>query len=312
MTGYVARRLLALGPTLFVVSLVAFLALAACPGDPARISLIMSSGNESPSAEAVEAERVRLGFDRPLPERYLAWLGRTLRGDLGYSIQTGHPVGEEVLRAAAASGLLAASAMAVSLLLVLVCGVGAAILRGSLFDAAALLWSLVVGSMPDFFIALLAILAFAVHWHLVPVTGYGRPAALTLPALSLALSVSAVSARLMRTSMIQAMAGKFLVAARARGLPERVVLGRHALKSAVAPVLSYLGAQLGFLFGGAAVIETLFVWPGLGRLLVESVRARDAFVVQGCVLAVAGAYAAINLLVDILHAAVDPRIRHAA
>ncbi|MEF2230478.1 MAG: ABC transporter permease [Pseudodesulfovibrio sp.] len=312
MTGFVLRRLWALLPILLFVSLVAFLALAACPGDPARISLAALTGDESPSAQAVEAERARLGLDAPLPARYAAWLGRTLRGDLGVSIQTGRPVTREVLDAAAATGLLALAAMSMATVLVLVLGVGAAVFRGTWVDSLALLVSLALGSVPDFFFALLGILFLAVRWRWLPVAGFGSPAGIVLPALSLALASTAVSARLMRSGMVQAMTGKFLTGVRARGVSETRVIGRHALKNALAPVLAYLGAQLGFLFGGTAVIETIFAWPGLGRLLVEAIKSRDMFVVQGCVLAMATVYVCINLVVDILHAAIDPRVRRAA
>lgn len=310
MIAYAFRRFLAIWPVLFAVSIVGFLSFAACPGDPARIGLIMATGNESPSEAAVEAERARLGLGTPLPARYLGWLGRTLQGDLGYSVQTGRAVISELAQATKASAQLAGTAMIITLGLVLLIGAGAALFRGTLLDTAALCWSLFFGSLPDFCIALFGILVLAIHLHWLPVTGYGQPLALVLPALSLALPLSATSARLMRTSMIQAMSGKYLIAARARGVPEYLVVSRHALKNAVAPVLSYLGAQLGFLFGGAAVIETIFTWPGLGRMLVEAVRARDMFVIQGSVLTVAAAYVGINLTVDLLHAVIDPRIRN--
>ena len=311
MIRLVVKRLLALIPVMLGISFLAFMSLALCPGDAAKISLIALEGSETPPQNAVEAMRVEMGLDQPLAQQYLLWLGRVSRGDLGYSYQTRRPVVDELARAFPATAILATTSMLVSLLLVVPVGVFAAIRKNRTWDHLTLSGSLLLSAVPDFFLGLVLILLFSVHWHLVPVAGFGDLKNLIIPTITLALTNAAVSTRLMRTSMLEVLGEKFLPAIRAKGVAESLVIIRHALRGAIIPVLSYMGTQFGFLFGGAAVVESVFLWPGLGRLLVEAVRSRDIFVVQGAVLAIAGSYVFINLLVDLLQAVLDPRVRHA-
>lgn len=310
MSGFVWRRLLALIPVLLCVGLLAFAALAASPGDTARVALMAKTGSETPPEEAVRELRLEMGLDLPLYRQYLLWLGRTLSGDLGRSIQTGRSVAEELRRAAPASLALALSAMVLTVALALPAGVVSARRRGRLFDRLALAGSLGLISLPDFFLGILLVLLFSLTLGLTPVAGGGDAAHLVLPALTLALSTSAVSSRMLRASMIEALSEKSILAARARGLSERAVAWKHALRGAAIPVLSYIGSQFGYFLGGAVVVESVFVWPGLGRLLVDAVRARDVFVVQGAVLCIATGYVLANLAADVLHAVLDPRVRH--
>lgn len=311
MIGLIGKRVAALAPVLLGISLAAFLSLALCPGDAAKISLMAMTGSETPPAAAVEQVRAQMGLDRPLAVQYWRWLGRIARGDFGLSYQTGRPVVEEVGRALVASAMLATAAMALTIALAAPAGILAALNNRGWWDRLCLAGCVAVGAVPNFFLAIVLILIFAIRFKLVPVAGYGTPGSLALPALSLALINAAVSARLMRTSMLEALGQRFLTAARGRGLTETMVIGRHALRSAAIPMVSYLGTQFGYLFGGAAVVETLFLWPGLGRLLVDAVRSRDVFVVQGCVLAIAGAFVTINLAADLIHALIDPRVGQA-
>ncbi len=311
MIGFLSRRLLALIPVLFGVSLLAFFALLISPGDVATITLAARTGIESPPEQAVEELRQRMHLDAPLAVQYVRWLGRVLTGDLGRSYQTGRPVTQELARVIPATAALACTSLVILLLLTLPAGVAAACKKGRTLDQATLAGSLFVSCVPDFFLGLVFMLVFSISLGLTPVAGFADPRGIILPALTLGLANAAISSRLLRASMIQALEEKHLLAAKARGLPRRVVVWKHALRQALVPLTSYVGSQFGYFFGGAVVVEAIFLWPGLGRLLVDSVNSRDVFVVQGCVLAITVFYVLINLGVDILQWVLDPRTRHA-
>lgn len=311
MIGFLCRRLLALIPVLFGVSLLAFFALLISPGDVATITLAARTGIESPPEQAVEELRQKMRLDAPLAVQYVRWLGRVLTGDLGRSYQTGRPVTQELARVIPATAALACLSLVILLLLTLPAGVAAACNKGRALDQATLAGSLFVSCVPDFFLGLVFMLVFSISLGLTPVAGFADPRGIILPALTLGLANAAISARLLRASMIQALEEKHLLAAKARGLPRRMVVWKHALRQALVPLSSYVGSQFGYFFGGAVVVEAIFLWPGLGRLLVDSVNSRDVFVVQGCVLAITVFYVLINLGVDILQWVLDPRTRHA-
>ncbi len=312
MMRFVLKRLLALIPVLFGISLAAFLSMALCPGDAAKISLMSLMEAEAPPPAAVEELRQEMGLDRPLAVQYAFWVKRVCCGDLGRSYQTGRSVVEELSKAFPATALLSVAAMILTILLVIPMGITSAVKKGGLWDKATLAGSLLLISAPNFFQAIILILVFSISWRIFPVAGFGTARNLILPSLALALSNAAISTRLMRTSALEVLGEKFITVARAKGLSEWLVICKHTLRSALIPLTAYLGTQFGYLFGGAAVVETIFLWPGLGRLLVDSVRSRDVFVVQGCVLAIACSYVLINLMTDLLHAFLDPRVRHAA
>ncbi|NCC26134.1 MAG: ABC transporter permease [Deltaproteobacteria bacterium] len=307
MPSFIIKRLATLVPVLLGVSVAAFLSLALCPGDAAEIALRSMTEADTASPEALLQVRKELGLDEPLTVQYGLWLGRTLQGDLGRSFQTGRPVSAEILRALGPSAILAGSSMLLTLCIVLPLGSLAAAKPGSWVDRAAMGASLLIVSLPDFCVGVILFLVFAVHWNLLPVAGYGTPGNLVLPAVTLAVASSSISTRLMRTLMVQALEEKFVITARSKGMTETRVVGLHAMRNALPPVLNYLGGQLGYLFGGAVVVESIFLWPGLGRLLVDAVKARDMFVVQGCVLTIAAIYVSINLIMDLLQIILDPR-----
>jgi ABC-type dipeptide/oligopeptide/nickel transport system permease component len=312
MIRFTLMRLFALIPVLFGISLAGFLSMALCPGDAAKISLISQMETEAPPPAAVAALRREMGLDRPLSVQYALWVKRICRGDLGRSYQTGRSVVDELSRAFPATALLAVVSMSLTIIIVLPAGITSAVKKGSLWDKATLSGSLLLIATPNFFLAIILILLFAIHWRLLPVAGFGEPRNLILPALALALSNAAISTRLMRTSALEILGEKYITVARAKGMGERLVIWKHALRSALIPLTAYLGTQFGYLFGGAAVVESIFLWPGLGRLLVDSVRSRDLFLVQGCVLTIACAYVLINLMADLVHALLDPRVRDGA
>lgn len=303
----IAARLASLAPVLFGVSVAAFLSLSLFPGDPAQIALTALTDSETPPEEAILELRHEMGLDRPIPEQYLVWLKRTLSGNLGQSIQSGRSVTEELKEAAAPSIFLGLAAIAMTAIIAIPAGTMSAVRAGGKFDKIALAGSLLVVSIPDFFLAVILILIFSLQLRLVPVAGYGHWYNVVLPALSLALINSAISTRLMRTSMLQAMRGSYMLLSRAKGLSETRVMGKHALKNAIVPVIHYMGTQAGHFVGGAVVVESIFLWPGIGKLLVDSVKARDIFVVQGCILAIGAAYVLTILLTDMLGILLDPR-----
>ncbi|QJT10967.1 ABC transporter permease [Oceanidesulfovibrio marinus] len=312
MLLFILKRIVSLAPVLFGVSVAAFLSLAWCPGDPAEIALRTLTESETPPKAAVAELREQMGLDRPLYVQYWRWLGRTLHGDLGHSYQTGASVVSEVKRALGPSTLLAGTSTLLAMLIVIPLGALSAARSGSLLDRATMAGSLVAISIPDFCIGILLFLIFSVRLDWLPVAGYGSVVNLILPALTLAVASACITTRLMRTCMVQALEEKYVITARSKGMGEWRVAGLHAMKNALPPVLTYLGAQMGYLFGGAVVVESIFLWPGLGRLLVEAVKARDVYVVQGCILAIACIYVLINLMVDIVQAWVDPRIQAGA
>jgi peptide/nickel transport system permease protein len=302
---YLARRLLLLGPVLFGVSLASFGLLQLVPGDPA----LVLAGEEA-TEEVLARIRQEHGLDRPLPVQFLVYLGNVARGNLGISIQSRQPVATLIAQRFPFTLTLALLAILVSGALGVVAGVVAATRRNSALDVAALLGSLVGISMPIFWLGLLAILVFAVRLRWLPAGGSGSPAHLILPALVLGAASAAVIARMTRASLLEVLQQEYVRTARAKGVAERAVVLRHALRNAMIPVLTVFGLEFGYNLGGAVLTETVFSLPGVGRLIVEAIFARDYPVVQGALLVVATTFVLVNLLTDLAYALVDPRIRY--
>ena len=314
MIGYVLRRLLQLIPVLFGISLVVFLIMALLPGDPALAIL-----GPYATPESLESLRRELGLDQPLWRRFFIWLGNVLQGDLGRSITLQRPVIDEIGERFGPTLLLAATALALSVALGLASGVIAAVHRRQWQDQTITLMVLVGISIPQFWLALLLILVFAVWLQWLPVSGmfsvYGGGDLpdllqhLALPATCLAVVVTGVLARLTRTVMLEELSQDYVRMARAKGLTERRVIYVHAFRNMLGKMVPAIGLQTGFLLGGAVYIETVFQWPGIGRMLVDAILSRDLLVVQGGVLVMASAYVLVNLLADLLQHLLDPRIR---
>ncbi|MFC5357369.1 ABC transporter permease [Azospirillum himalayense] len=313
MGSYILSRLAALVPVLFGLSLIVFLIMALIPGDPATAIL-------GPYATPENVARLRqdLGLDHSLPVRYATWLGNVLAGDLGRSSSLNRPVLDEVTERFAATLVLAGAALVLASVLGLLAGVLSAVRQFGLADKLVTLAVLVGISMPTFWLGLLLILVFAVRWRLLPVSGmvsiYGGGDLpdllwhLALPAATLAIVAAGVIARLTRSAMLEVLRQDFVRTARAKGLTERRVVFGHALRAAMVTVIPVIGIQAGFVLGGAVYIETVFQWPGIGRMLVNAIATRDVLLVQGGVLVVAASYVLFNLLADILQRLLDPRI----
>jgi peptide/nickel transport system permease protein/oligopeptide transport system permease protein len=306
MIVYVLRRVVIAIPLLLVVTVAVFLLMELTPGDPAVLML-----GQDATSESIEALRIQFGLDRPLPEQYLRFLANLVRGDLGRSFVTHLPVSAEIARTWPATLQLAVAAMAIALVVGLPLGVITAVKRGGLVDQLTRVVVLVSVSMPIFWSGLLLIYWFAVQLRWLPTSGAGSLAHLVLPSVSLSTFSLAVIVRLTRSSMIDVMSEDYVRTARAKGLRDLVVIVRHGLKNALIPVVTIAGLQFGQLLAGAVLTETVFNWPGLGRLTVTAVFARDYPMIRGAILVVAVTFILVNLLVDLLYAFLDPRIRHA-
>ena len=314
MTPYALRRVALAVPVLFGVSVVVFLTISLIPGDPALAIL-----GTYATPESVARLNAELGLDRPLPVRYLIWAKGVLTGDLGRSYALDRPVLDEVADRLGPTLILAAAALALSVLFGLGAGVVSAVRQNSLADGAIRLALLIGISTPSFFLGILLIQQLSVQLHFFPTGGmtslFGGGGIfdllhhLVLPAITLAVVAAAIVGRLTRAAMLDVLRQDFVRAARAKGLPESSVIAGHALKSAFAAVIPVIGLQAGYVLGGAVYVETVFQWPGVGRMLVEAIGRRDVLLVQGGVLAVATLYVAINVATDLAQAALDPRIK---
>jgi len=304
MGRMVLRRLLGLPPILLAVSLPVFAAVRVLPGDPARLM----AGPEA-TQDAVDAMRVRMGFDRPFLVQYGRCLGGVLRGDFGTSIRSKRPVTYEVgIRFPYTLGL-ALLAYALALLVGVLAGVAAAVTRGRWPDHLVMLATVLAASMANFWLALMGMSLFAVQLRWLPLLGAGSWSHYVMPAVTLGLLPAALVARMTRSAMLEAIGQDYVRTARAKGLRPRVVMLRHALRNALIPVVVTVGLNFGGLLGGAVVTESVFNWPGIGRLLVDSVRFRDYPVIQCITLLAVTAVVLANLGADVAAAAIDPRIR---
>jgi len=308
MQTYLARRLLFLPGLLVGISLISFSLLNLAPGDPAEILLrLQQPGAEAPR-EAVLALRQALHLDDPLPLRYGRWLYGAVHGDLGTSYRSGKSILHELGQRLPATLLLAVASLAMALALSLPLGIGAAVWRGSPLDGLSRCLGLLGTSVPSYVLALTLMWLLAVKLHWLPAIGYGDPQHLVLPALTLGAGVSASLMRLTRASLLDVLAQDYVRTARAKGVREGTVIGAHALKSALLPVVTVLGMSLGHLLGGAVIVETVFGWPGVGKYAVDAIFLRDYPVIQGFVLYMAVIFLCINLAVDLAYRWLDPRL----
>ena len=305
MLTYLARRLLAVIPVLFGVTLAVFSMLFLVPGDPVKIML----AEFVTTPDQVAQMRAQLHLDEPILKQYGRFVGNALRGDLGTSIRSRRAVATEIGENVGSTAQLALASMAVAVAIGVPLGLMAALLRNSWFDAGSMIVALLGVSMPSFWLGLLMIVAFSLHLGWFPATGGGDLWHLVLPSVTLGMIASAIVARLTRSSMLEVLGQDYVRTARAKGLAWWGVVVRHALKNALIPVITIFGLQFGNLLAGAVIVETVFSRPGLGRLIVGGILAKDFPLVQGTVLFVAAAYVMINVLVDIAYAFVDPRIR---
>jgi len=306
LIGFVVHRLIQSVPVLLGVALFTFLMLRVLPGDPA----LYIAGPEA-TAERVQEIRVQLGLDRPLHEQLLRFLFDLLQGNLGLSTRTGRPVVLEVLDRLPFTLALAVVAEAIAIVLGITAGIFAAVRQGTIISNVVTVVSLFGVSMPVYWQGLMLILIFSVTFRLLPAGGTGTPAHFVMPSMVLAFLLMANVMRIAKASMLEVLNQNYVRTARAKGLRERLVIYRHALRNALIPVLTISGLQFGSLLGGAVLTETVFAWPGMGRLIVDSILARDYPLVQGAILIFALLFVIVNIAIDVLYAYIDPRVREA-
>lgn len=305
MTRYLAGRIATMIPVLLIVSVLVFLMIRLIPGDPVRVMLAESGA----SAERIELVRKQLGLDDPLPVQYGRFMRQMLTGD-ARSIRTQRPVVQQYWGLFPSTLQLAVTALICATILGMVFGIVAAVNQHTWIDSLTMGVSFLGVSVPSFWLALVLIYFFSQRLAWLPATGGGDVRHLILPALVLAVGQSALIGRLVRAHMVEAMQEDYVKTARAKGLRERAVILRHALRNALLPVVTLLGLNFGYLLSGAVIIETVFARPGVGRMIVDGILNKDFPVVQGAVLITAAVYLLVNLLTDISYALIDPRIRH--
>jgi peptide/nickel transport system permease protein len=306
MYAYLVRRLLSTIPVLFGVLLLVFSMLHLVPGDPVKMML----GEFQTSPEQIAKLQSQLHLNEPLPQQFGRYVWNAMHGDLGTSIRSNKPVTQEIMDNLPSTLELALAGLLIAGMLGITLGVLAAVKQYSWLDVGSMLVALIGISMPSFWLGLLFIFAFSLRFRLFPATGGGDLKHLILPAVTLGLGAAAIIARLTRSSMLEVMRHEYVTTARAKGIKESRVIIRHALKNALIPVVTIFGLQFGQLLAGTVVIETVFGRPGIGRLIVDAILNKDFPLVQGIVLVVAVSYVIVNLLVDLVYAFLDPRIRY--
>jgi peptide/nickel transport system permease protein len=312
MGNFIIRRLLQGIPVLFLITAIVFAVVYFIPGDPAMVIL-----GQAATADNLAAMRERLGLDKPLVVRYGIWLGHMAKGDLGESILSRQSVWTLIGRALPITLYLSVFSLLIALVISVPAGILAALKRNTWIDLVATTWAFLGVSVPGFWLAIMLVYLFGVRLQWVPLQGYISPGedffasvkTMALPAFTLGVFLSGPLTRYLRSSMLQTMAQEFVLVARAKGLAERRVIARHIVRNSLIPFITVLGVQLGYLIGGAVVVENVFALPGVGDLAVSAIGNRDYPVIQGVVLVVATGFVLINIVVDVLYAILDPRIR---
>lgn len=311
LRDYFIRRLLYLVPVLLFISFLSFSLIYIAPGDPAEI--MMTSPGGGVNEEAVEAFRIAHGLDKPLYIQYFNWLSNAATGDLGYSYMCEKPVFDTILYAFGNTLTLAIFAMIIALAIAIPAGILSAVKHNTIIDSICRFFALLGVSIPNFWQAYLMIIVFSVMLHWLPASGFGYGTDISfmiLPALVLGTSSAAVMMRMTRSSMLEVMGKDYITTARAKGLSEKTVITRHALKNSLIPVITVTGLSIGFLLNGSVIVETIFGWPGIGNLVVNSILSHDYMMVQGTILFVAIIYLAVNFVVDIVYVWANPEIRY--
>ena len=305
MLAYLIRRILMTIPVLLGVATLVFALIHLVPGDPAQSML-----GEGASPEEVANLRHSLGLDRPLLTQYKSFLTGLVKGDLGSSFRYGTPVTREIRDRLFRTVQLAAAAMLVAILCALPLGIIAAVYRGTAIDYLAMTLALAGISMPNFWLGPLLAILFAVSLGWLPVAGTGSFAHIVLPAVTLGVALAAILARMTRASLLEELRELYVLAARARGLSRFRAIVRHAFRNSLIPIVTIIGLQFGAVLTGTIITETIFAWPGVGRLLIQAINFRDYPLVQGCILFISLTYVLMNLLTDLTYGLLDPRIRY--
>ncbi|KNY13548.1 hypothetical protein AKG11_28420 [Shinella sp. SUS2] len=313
MLAYAVKRAFAGLSVLLGITVVIFLMLRFIPGDPATAVLLTMVEPGLDSAQITQGDiqqmREQMGLNDPLPEQYVKWLGRVVSGNLGTSLRSRQPIVDELSVRLPATLALAGTSLLVMFVIALPSGILGGLYAGRPVDHATRFLSLIGESMPSFFLGVLLIYLFTIELGWLPALGWQRPESIILPALTLGTGIAAATSRLLRASLLDTLSQPYMLMAEAKGMPRRILLFRHALRPALIPVLTSASLVAGGLLGGAAVVETVFAWPGIGRYVIEAISGRDYPVVQGFTLIMAAMFVIINFTVDMLYRFLDPRVR---
>ncbi|MCL6557678.1 MAG: ABC transporter permease [Firmicutes bacterium] len=311
MKSYVLRRLIWLIPIMLIVSILSFSIIFLSPGDPAEL-ILERKLQGTPTPEQIAHFKSMHGLDKPIPVQFVCWLTRAIRGDMGTSLVTGEPVFREYINRFGVSLQLVLISQAISIAIAIPLGIVSAVRANSIIDHICRLVAMTGVSLPSFWLALLLIYFFSVRLGWLPVCGYGEPKHIILPAITVGISGAMSLMRLTRASLLEVLRLNYVRTARAKGLPEKTVVTRHALRNAMIPVVTAIGLHFGHVATGMVIVETLFAWPGIGGFLVKAIAARDFPVIQAFVLMGALIFVLLNLAVDVLYACLDPRVSYAA
>ncbi|EYR78365.1 nickel ABC transporter permease [Shinella sp. DD12] len=313
MLAYAVKRAFAGLSVLLGITVVIFLMLRFIPGDPATAVLLTMVEPGLDSAQITQGDiqqmREQMGLNDPLPEQYVKWLGRVVSGNLGTSLRSRQPIVDELSVRLPATLALAGTSLLVMFVIALPSGILGGLYAGRPVDHATRFLSLIGESMPSFFLGVLLIYLFTIELGWLPALGWQRPESIILPALTLGTGIAAATSRLLRASLLDTLSQPYMLMAEAKGMPRRILLFRHALRPTLIPVLTSASLVAGGLLGGAAVVETVFAWPGIGRYVIEAISGRDYPVVQGFTLIMAAMFVIINFTVDMLYRFLDPRVR---
>jgi peptide/nickel transport system permease protein len=313
MLGYITKRIIIAMAVIFAVSSLTFFMLSVIPGDTAVTiiqKIFVGDPMYNPTQQEIETTQKMFKLDQPLWVQYLRWIDRALHGDFGVSYTNKRPVFVEILERLPATAILAISATLLSLLISIPLGVICAIKQNYFIDSVCMAFSTFFIAMPGFWFALILILIFSLKLNLLPVAGYGDFMHLILPTVTLSMGMAAVTMRLTRTSMLEVLRLEYVTTAKSKGLSDKIILLRHVLKNALIPVVTNVGLQMGYLLGGTVIVETIFGWPGIGKLLADSIDVRDIPMIQGGAVFMAIVFSVVNLLVDLSYRFLDPKVRY--
>jgi peptide/nickel transport system permease protein len=305
MRNYIIKRLLLFFPVIIGVMTFVFLIIHLIPGDPVELML-----GENAQISDKEKLRTELGLNKPIISQYYTFMTNAVKGDLGRSIHSQKPVFTTIVERFPATLELTACAILVAVLISLPLGIIAAYRQYSIFDNGSMFLSLLGISIPNFWLGPLLIILFSIELNWLPVSGRGDISHLILPSITLGTALSAILTRMTRSSMLDSLKEEYVITARAKGLSEKIVIAKHALSNAMIPIITIIGLQSGALLSGAIITETIFSWPGIGRLTIQAINTRDYPLLQGCILIIALSYVIVNLITDILYAYFDPRIKY--
>jgi peptide/nickel transport system permease protein len=309
MGDYILKRVAWTAAVIIGVTMLTFFMLFVLPGDPAEMLAISKYGAQDATREAIEAIKIQEGLDRPIFVQYGVWLGGVLTGDLGKSRISGKPVWDEIVARLPATLQLAGASLLLSLGIGMSLGIIAAVRRNTLWDYLFTGSSLIGVAIPNFWLGLMLILLFGIYLGLLPTFGYGTWRHLILPAFTVGVSMAGITARLTRSNVIEVLPQEYIKTAVAKGLSSALILYRHVTKNALIPIITIAGIQFGYLLEGTVIVEMVFAWPGIGRLLIDAVHNRDFPLIQGCVLYIAFIFCVVNLCLDISYTYLDPRVK---